>query len=151
GWSEVDRLLRRERWLGTEFNGAGYELLARSALERGQDTAAVTFADSAVRRARDARTRAERFVFLARALDRVNQRDSARAAYERGAAQLADARDWLLLRAAGVTDDSAARARQFAQVRTSTARARIPWTDAQARERSGDAIGAADRYAALGA
>src|SRR5438270_6219782 len=72
GWSEVDRLLRGQSWLGTEFNGAGYELLARSALERGADTvAAAAYADSAVRRAGDARSRAARTVYLARALDRL--------------------------------------------------------------------------------
>src|SRR5437773_1366781 len=58
GWSEVDRLLRGQPWLATEFAGAGYELLARSALERGIDTiAAAAYADSAVRRASDARVR----------------------------------------------------------------------------------------------
>src|SRR5438270_2307684 len=40
GWSEVDRLLRGQRWLGTEANGTGYELLAGSALGRGVDTVA---------------------------------------------------------------------------------------------------------------
>ncbi|HKW10180.1 MAG TPA: hypothetical protein VJO33_07365, partial [Gemmatimonadaceae bacterium] len=81
GWSEVDRLLRGQPWLGTQFGGAGYELLARSALERGTDTvSAASFADSAMRRATDARVRATRLVLLARALDRLNQRDSARSA-----------------------------------------------------------------------
>ena len=151
GWAEVDRLLRTESWLGSQFGGAGYELLTRSALERGADTVAAAYADSAVRQAADARTRTARIVLLARALDRLNQRDSARAAYERAANGLRDVRDWLALRAAGVTDDSAARARLFADVVRPQARERIPWTDAIARERSGDLAGAAQRYASLGA
>ena len=152
GWTEVDRLLRNEPWLGTQFAGAGYELLARAALERGVDTvSAAAFADSAVRRAGDAATRAAREVLLARALDRLNQRDSARAWYQRASAQLRNVHDWLTLRAAGVTDDSSARARLFAQVREPAARQRIDWTDAIARERAQDYLGAAARYASLGA
>lgn len=152
GWSEVDRLLRGQPWLGPEFGGAGYELLARSALERGSDTvAAAAYADSALRHANAARDRATRTVLLARALDRLNQRDSARASYERASQQLRDISDWLLLRAAGVTDDSASRARLFAGVRRPAARERIEWTEALARERSGDLAGAAARYARLGA
>ena len=152
GWSEVDRLLRGQPWLATEFAGAGYELLARSALEHGTDTVAATsYADSAVRRASEARARATRLVLLARALDRLNQRDSARATYERASQQLRDIADWLTLRAAGVTDDSASRARLFATVRGATARERIDWTDAFARERAGDFVGGAARYERLGA
>ena len=152
GWSEVDRLLRGQPWLATEFAGAGYELLARSALEHGTDTAvAASYADSAVRRAAEARARATRLVLLARALDRLNQRDSARATYERATQPLHEIGDWLTLRAAGVTDDSAARARLFATVRSAPARERIEWTDALARERSGDLVGAATRYERLGA
>ncbi|HKW09173.1 MAG TPA: transglycosylase SLT domain-containing protein, partial [Gemmatimonadaceae bacterium] len=70
---------------------------------------------------------------------------------ERASQQLHDISDWLALRAAGVTDDSAARARLFAMVRRPTARERIPWTDALARERAGDLAGAASRYERLGA
>jgi soluble lytic murein transglycosylase len=152
GWSEVDRLLRAQPWLGTQFDGAGYELLARSALERGSDTlAAAAYADSALRRASAARDKATRTVLLARALDRLNQRDSARANYERASQQLRDISDWLLLRAAGVTDDSASRARLFAGVRRPAPRERIEWTEALARERSGDLAGAAARYERLGA
>lgn len=152
GWSEVDRLLRGQPWLGTEFNGAGYELLARSALERGSDTvAAAAYADSALRRTNVARDRATRTVLLARALDRLNERDSARANYERASQELREISDWLLLRAAGVTDDSASRARLFAGVRRPVARERIEWTEALARERAGDVAGAAARYERLGA
>jgi soluble lytic murein transglycosylase len=152
GWSEVDRLLRGQTWLATEFDGAGYELLARSALERGTDTLlAAAYADSAMRKAADPPSRATRTVFLARALDRLNQRDSARVMYERAGQQLRDIADWLTLRAAGVTDDSVTRSRLFASVREPAARGRIEWTDALARERAGDLAGAAARYAQLGA
>ena len=152
GWSEVDRLLRGQPWLGTEFAGAGYELLARSALERGSDTvAAAAYADSALRGASAPRDRATRTVLLARALDRLNQRDSARVNYERASQQLREISDWLLVRAAGVTDDSASRARLFAGVHRPAARERVEWTEALARERSGDLVGAAARYERLGA
>jgi soluble lytic murein transglycosylase len=152
GWTEVDRLLRGQPWIASGFAGAGSELLARSALEQGKDTvAAAAYADSALRRASDAPARATRLVLLARALDRLNQRDSARATYERASSQLRDIKDWLTLRAAGVTDDSAARARLFATIRNASARERIEWTDALARERAGDLVGAATRYERLGA
>ena len=152
GWSEVDRLLRGQPWLATQYAGAGYELLARSALEHGADTvAAAAFADSALRLTRDAHDRATRTVLLARALDRLNQRDSARASYQRASQSLREISDWLALRAAGVTDDSAARAHLFASVRRPVARERIEWTEALARERAGDIAGAAARYERLGA
>ena len=35
GWSVVDQLLRGQSWLADQFAGAGYELLARSALDSG--------------------------------------------------------------------------------------------------------------------
>ena len=59
--------------------------------------------------------------------------------------------DWLLLRAAGVTPDSASRARDYAGISNPAARGRIPWTEAQARERMGDPAGAARLYDSLGA
>jgi soluble lytic murein transglycosylase len=152
GWPEVERLLRGEPWLASQFSGAGYELLARAALERGVDTiGAAVYADSAVRHATDPRVRASREVLLARGFDRLNQRDSARLGYLRASDQLRDVRDWLTLRAAGVTDDSSTRVRLFEQIRDPAARARIEWTDALARERALDYLGAATRYARLGA
>lgn len=151
GWSEVTKLLGGERWLDTRYNGEGRELLARAALERDDDTTAVANATAAVPRAPDARTRAVRLVLLGRALDRMNQLDSARAAYTRAAAALRDAHDWLLLRAAGVDTDSTRRAQTYASVRNAVARARVPWTEAQALERSGNIAAASARYAALGA
>ena len=151
GYTEVDRLLSRESWLDSRFNGEGRELLAKSALARNADSAAVEHARAAVTQAADARTRAMRMVLLARALDRRNQLDSARASYERAAAGLRDASDWLRLRAAGVDADSSRRAADYARVHVPAARDRIAWTEAQALERTGDVAAAARAFAALGA
>jgi soluble lytic murein transglycosylase len=90
-------------------------------------------------------------VFAARAYDRASQFDSARGAYEAAATLLPTIADWLRLRAAGVTSDSASRARDYDGVLVPVARGRIPWTEAQARERLGDAAGAARLYDSLGA
>lgn len=151
GWAEVDRLLSAQSWVDSRYGGEGRELLARAALERGADTVALRHALAAVSSARDATTRAIREVYLARALDRGNEPDSAAKLYASAARRLARVRDWLLLRAAGNEADSVARASAYAGVRGAPARARIAWTEAQARERFGDALGASARYAALGA
>src|ERR1700722_7198165 len=90
-------------------------------------------------------------VFAARAYDRANVLDSARADYEGAAVALPLVADWLWLRAAGVTADPAIRARDYASVVSPTARGRILWTEAQARERTGDFAGAARAYDSLGA
>lgn len=151
GWAEVDKLLARESWIDTQFDGEGRELLARSALERGADTAALSQARLAVQDAKTAEARATRSVYYARALERSNFFDSAAVMYARGAESLHLARDWLLLRAAGTQPDSADRAKSYAGIRSAAAKARIPWTEAQSRERAQDALGAATRYASLGA
>lgn len=149
GWSEVDRLLRGAPWLDGQFGGEGRELLARSELERAQDARAD--AALALGGARDDESRATRHVLLARAHDRANARDSAAAHYDLAAARLPRVADWLRLRSAGVTDDSAARAAIFARVGNSLARGRIASTDAQARERLGDFAGAARSFRKAGA
>lgn len=148
GWSEVDRLLRGAPWLDRQFGGEGRELLARSELERAQDARAD--AELALASASDDEDRFSRHVLLARALDRANARDSAAAHYAAAAARIPRVADWLRLRAAGVTDDSAARAAIFARVVSPAARARVASTDAQARERLGDFIGAARSYRRAG-
>lgn len=148
GWSEVDRLLRDAPWLDTSFGGEGRELLARSALARGQD--AVPDARAALAAASTDEARVVRRVMLARAYDRGNQPDSASAAYLASASRLPRVADWLRLRAAGVLADSGARAALFARVGSSPARARIAFTDAQARERTGDFVGAARVYRSVG-
>jgi soluble lytic murein transglycosylase len=140
GWTEVERLLRGAPWLDSALAGDGRELLARAALERGQPAA-----DEARLALRAARTEAQRLVrsvLLARALDRAGTRDSAAALYASAASRLPAVGDWLRLRAAGVEADSAARFAHLGRVSSPIARARVPWTDAQARERWGDLAGA---------
>jgi soluble lytic murein transglycosylase len=148
GWTEVERLLRNAAWLDTQFGGDGRELLARSALERGAD--ALGDARLALHDAANDASRVSRSVLLARAFDRANVRDSAAALYLSAAARLPRVSDWLRLRAAGVTADSAERAALFARVASAAARARIVSTDAQARERSGDLAGAARQFRRAG-
>lgn len=89
-------------------------------------------------------------VLRARNFDRADNRDSARALYEAAAKQLPQIADWLYLRAAGVTPDSATRASYFARIRTQVARDRIRSTEALARERTGDVSGAIRAYSAAG-
>ena len=148
GWSEVDRLLRDAPWLDTSFGGEGRELLARSSLARGQD--ALSDARAALASASTDEVRVVRRVMLARAYDRGDQPDSASAAYLASASRLPRVADWLRLRAAGVTADSGARAALYARIGGAPARARIAFTDAQARERTGDFAGAARVYRSVG-
>jgi len=150
GWPEVGRLLAGEAWLDSLFDGRGRVLLARSAMERGDDSLALTHALAAPR-GRDAEAEGERLFLLASALDRVDARDSAAAVYQHAAAVLPAVSDWILLKAAAVTDDSAARAAIYDRIRLPLARERIRWTDAAALERAGDLEGAARRYQEMGA
>jgi soluble lytic murein transglycosylase len=150
GWSEVGRLLQGETWLDSLFGGRGLMLLARSELETGADSAALARVRQA-RPADDAGEDGERLLVLARALERLDQRDSAAAAYRLVAERLPHIADWVLLRAASVTDDSAARAELHARVRLPLAQDRIPWSEAAASEAMGDLARAAERYDSLGA
>lgn len=93
---------------------------------------------------------ARALVLRARELDRADSLDAARAAYEDAARKLPQLADWLYLRAAGVTPDSAARAAYFARLRTDVAKDRVRYTDAIARERTRDFAGAIRAYNALG-
>jgi soluble lytic murein transglycosylase len=149
GWAEVERILRDAPWLDEQLDGEGRELLVRAALE--QNRSPVDDARAALGAARTDAQRAVRLVLLARAFDRANTRDSAAVSYASAATRLPEAAEWLRLRAAGVESDSAARQHSFARVTTPVARARIPWTDAQARERSGDFAGAARLYRSVSA
>ena len=90
-------------------------LLARSALERGADSAALAHVLAAPR-GRDPESEGERLFLLASALDRLDARDSAAASYKRAAAVLPLVSDWMLLRAAAATGDSAARAAIFDRI-----------------------------------
>ncbi|HET7458526.1 MAG TPA: lytic transglycosylase domain-containing protein [Gemmatimonadaceae bacterium] len=151
GWREVERLLDGATWLDSLFGGEPRALLARSALALRRDTLAADRAAASLGSAASPRARGLRLVLLARARDRVNDRDSAQAAYAAAAALLPEVGDWLRLRAAGVAADSAARAAYYAPITNPAARARVSWTDASARERTGDLAGAARAYGALGA
>ncbi len=149
GWPEVGRLLQGEAWLDSLFEGRGRILLARSALERGADSLALEYALAAPK-GTDAESEGERLLLLASALDRVNARDSAAASYKRAAAVLPLVSDWVLLRAASVTDDSAARALIYQRINGDLPRERFGMVEAQAHQRTGDLDGAARRYQAMG-
>ena len=77
GWPLVKAVLAFEPWLDARFEGEGRELLARSALERGDATEARANAEAALRVPSAPASRAVRLVLLARALDRLDMRDSA--------------------------------------------------------------------------
>jgi soluble lytic murein transglycosylase len=113
-----------------------------------QDTAAILAGDT-THHVLPADSRA--LVLRARELDRADSLDAAHAAYDQAAQKLPQLSDWLYLRAAGVTGDSAARAEYYSKLRTDVARDRIRWTDAIARERTRDFAGAIRAYNALGA
>ena len=150
GWRLVDAMLRHEPWIGTRFGGEALELLARSALERGEAEEARARADEAVRVATDNTARAVRRVLLARALDRLDQTDSAAATYRRAAEALPSVRDWLMLRAAGSMRDGRARERLYARLTIPAAKARVPFTEAQTLERFDLDLAAATAYEAAG-
>lgn len=148
GWGTVVRLLAGQSWLDRMEDGEGRALLARARVERGED--AMADARAALREA-ESDDAGARLVTLARAYDRMNLLDSAASAYNRAAARLPLVADWLLLRAAGVLADSAARAGLYQNISLPAASLRISWTEALARERTGDGEGAARSYDALGA
>ena len=151
GWSEVDRLLAREPWLDTQFSGMGRELLARAATARNEDSLVIRHAQLAMQAASNPHERGVRQVLLARAWDRLDSLERAAAEYAGAASLLPDVADWLRLRAAGVTRDSATRAMHYAALQTDVAKSRISWVNALARERIRDFSGAAAAYEALGA
>jgi len=150
GWREVERLLAGADWTDSLFNGEGRVLLIRAALERDADSLAAARAAVAVEFARDRLARGERLVLLARALDRRNRFDSARATYFRAAADLPELGDWLLLRAAGISPLRARRDSIYALLSTPAAQERVPRTEASTRERHGDISGAANAYERMG-
>ena len=149
GWDEVERILRGAPWLDSRYGGEGRELLVRSGLSRDKDVR--DDARLALAEARTPAARVTRRVLLARALDRANVLDSTAATYSSAAQQVPEIADWLRLRAAGAMADSSDRARLFTQVTNPAARERVPWTDAQARERTGDFTGASRVFRSVGA
>src|ERR687886_1360483 len=117
GWDEVRQFLRDARWLDSEFDGEGRELLARAALAKGDLVGATEHAAAALRAAPNATTRAVRLVLLGRAYDRRDLRDSARVAYASAIDQLPLAADWGRLRAAQGTADGGIRSQLLRDVR----------------------------------
>lgn len=154
GWSTVRRLLESEAWLDDRFDRLGDRLLAEASLAEQRNIQGLGYAVRAAAPSTEFRSQQEqgrRLLVLARAYDRMDRRDSAAAIYTRAARFLPDISDWILLRAAGVTDDSALRAKLLAQLSLPVAVARVPWTDALARERASDFATAAASYDRLGA
>ena len=151
GWNQVARLLSGEAWLDSKFDGLGRELLARAALAQREDSAALHHGRLAIEATKSAHQQAVRRVLVARALDRMDSLDRAAATYAEAASMLPDVADWLRLRAAGVTGDSASRAAHYAMLQSPAAKTRVGWVDARARERARDFGGAAAAYSALGA
>ena len=150
GWGQVVQLLYQRTWLDQEPTGLGHALLGRALVERSQPTAALLHTRRAVAVAQN-ENRGERLVAHARAFDRAGLLDSAAAAYRAAGRELPLIAEWLTLRAAGVTADSATRSALYAEVTGGAAKGRIPWTEALARDRTGDRAGAARMYASLGA
>jgi soluble lytic murein transglycosylase len=153
GWPTVRRLLEHETWLDTKYDRLGRRLMAEADLAEFKNPEAVVDALAAVAgdAKRPAEEQARRLVLLARAYDRLDQLDSAAAVYRRAMVRSPDLADWLALRVAGVTRDSAARAELYAAVVLPAAVPRIPWTEALARDRTNDFAGSASRYERLGA
>lgn len=150
GWNAVIRLLHGETWLDREDGGAGRALLGQAYLERGSAPEAALHTGRALTTATEA-TRGERLLYHARALDRIGDLDSAAAIYRQAADHLPLVRDWILLRAMGVMKDSSARTALSRHISFAAAKPRLPWTEALARERTGDWSGAATAYSNLGA
>jgi soluble lytic murein transglycosylase len=156
GWEQAMSLLASERWLSTQFNGYGHVVMARAALSLSPrsprtDTLALQHARAAVAISTTRAEQGARVTLLARALDRLRQADSARAVYLRAAALLPEVHDWLVLRAARITEDDRMRQRDYASIKSPAAIERRDWTEADAREMARDYDGAATILERLGA
>lgn len=149
GWKAVRQLLTDKTWLDHD-GGEGRALLARALLETDADSAAAAESRRAVKAASDARSRAERRVILARALDRLDSLAGAADAYAKAAEHLPSIREWLTYRAAIVTPDSADRRERFASLAGPVVREHLPSARADALLRSGDSAAAAVAYAGVG-
>lgn len=153
GWRTVRRLLSNKSWIDSRFDRLGRLLLAEAALGLGQPNEAVRQAklslDSTLLPRTDAND-ARRWISLARAQEQLHAWDDAAEAYTLAAAHLPAISDWLALRAAGVSRDSATRQRLYSIVTIAAARARIDWTEALALVRFDRKADAAELYAKLG-
>jgi soluble lytic murein transglycosylase len=97
-----------------------------------------------------AQSPAKETVLRARAFDRADNLDSARILYEAAAKQEPLVKDWLLLRAAGVTREKSVRDDYLGDIDLPVAQERRKPTEAIALERSGDVDGAIAAYTAIG-
>src|SRR5262245_21219467 len=150
GWTLVNALLAFEPWIDTMYAGEAHELLARSALERGEAREARKHAEASLKADCSPQARALRLVLLARGLDRLDVRASAASYYHQAAEALPAVKEWLLLRAAGTTADGKTRERLYANVKTPAARARVARTEAQDLERFRMDLAAANAYEKVG-
>ncbi|HWJ24380.1 MAG TPA: transglycosylase SLT domain-containing protein [Gemmatimonadaceae bacterium] len=150
-WRRVDSLLQSIDRADSVVVVRARLLLARSALEQGDAAGALEHARVALAIAATDDERGRALTFVGRAQERLGARDSARAAYAAAASSLAPAGDWLTLRAASLERDGAARARDYARLRTPVARDRADYVEAQALERAGRARAAIALYEKAGA
>jgi len=151
GWTSVTRFLSGREWADPVAEGNARELLGRAALDRRADREAVEHFRVAVERANIPRAIGIRTALLARGFDRLQLTDSAAVEYQRAASLLPEVAEWLGLRAAALTPDSAGRDRLYRSVGAEPARSRSAWVEAAALERSGQPQLAATRYDAVGA
>jgi soluble lytic murein transglycosylase len=118
-----------------------------SACSQGEGNAAQGAQKDSTDRPSDAVTQ---LVFRAREFDRADNLDSARILYERAAKEAPEVKDWLLLRAAGVTKDKSKRDDYLEDVELPVAKDRRKATEAIALERSGNVDDAIAAYTAAG-
>ena len=150
-WERVDSLLSAAAFENPYTRSEARLLRARSALERGDANGALEHAIVARDLAESPSMRAPAHVFLARAYERLGQRDSAIAAYSAAAVVLKPVSDWLTLRATSLTRDSAVRAEKYEDLKTPVARTRAMYSEAQILERNGRARSAIALYEKAGA
>ncbi len=81
---------------------------------------------------------------------RAGRPADARRFYLEASSRAPEVSDWLLLRSAELTSDRVERQELFARLTTAVARSRITATEAAARQRAGDLLGAAELYDSLG-
>ena len=145
-WTLVDSLLGGSTFDETRAAAPAGLLLARSALEQGDEGRALAHARGVLALHPGRAASAEALVFLARAHERRGARDSARIAYSGAAETLTPAGDWLNLRAAALTSDSLARAELYEHIQTPAARRHADYVEAQLLERKGRARAAIALY-----
>jgi soluble lytic murein transglycosylase len=150
GWSQVQRLLASVAWKGTPAAGSADLLASRAAVELGSDSLAAAQARAAAKELADPLRRAEAMIVLGRALDRLGQSDSAAVVYDSAAVLAPQVGDWLRLRGASLTADSAQRGHRLAPIRLPASLDRFAMTEAVAREKAGDLLGAAALYRSMG-